>query len=49
MEIMFILLFSYLRRMKSERLKKVAEAAKFRANESLHLYQAKQAIPMFTK
>ena len=49
MEILFILLFAYLRRMKSERLQKAAEAAKFRANETLHLDQAKQALPMIIK
>ena len=49
MEILFILLFAYLRRMKSERLQKAAQAAKFRANETLHLDQAKQVLPVIIK
>ena len=49
MEILFILLFAYLRKMKSERLQKAAQDANFRANETLHLDQAKQALPVIIK
>ena len=45
MEILFTLLFAYLRRLKLERLQKAAEAAKFRTKGILPFDQAKQAIP----
>lgn len=49
MEILFIILFAYLRRMKSERLKMAAEAAASKAKEVLPLDQAKKAMPVFIK
>lgn len=49
MEILFIVLFAYLRRMKSERLQKTAGAAASKAKEILPLDQAKQAMPALIK
>ena len=49
MEILFIVLFAYLRRMKSQRLQKAAEAAALKAKEILPLDHAKQAIPALIK
>ena len=49
MEILFIILFAYLRRMQSERLKKAAEAAASKAKAVLPFDQAKQAMPALIK
>lgn len=49
MEILFIVLFAYLRRMKSERLQKATKAVSSEAKETLPLDLAKQAIPVLTK
>lgn len=47
MEFLFVLLFAYLRKMKSERLQKVAEAAAAQAKQVTD--QAKQTVPILTK
>lgn len=49
MEILFIVLFAYLRRMRSQRLQKAAEAAASKAKEILPLDHAKQAMPALIK
>ena len=49
MEILFIIFFGYLRRMKSERLQKAAGVAASMAKEVIALDQAKQALPVLTK
>lgn len=47
MELLFVILFAYLRKMKSEKLQKVAEAAAAQAKQVT--VQAKQTVPMLTK
>lgn len=49
MEILFIVLFAYLCRLRSQRLLKAAEAAASKAKELLPLDQAKQALPALIK
>lgn len=49
MEILFIVLFAYLRRIKLERLQKAAEAAASKAKETLPLDQAKHATSALLK
>ena len=49
MEILFIVLFAYLGRMRSERLQRVAEAAASKAREILPLDQANKAVPALIK
>ena len=49
MEILFIVLFAYLGRMRSERLQRAAEAAASKARETLPLDQAKKAVPALIK
>ena len=49
MEILFVVLFAYMRRIKSEKLRKAAEAAASKAKEVLPMEQAKQAMPTFIK
>lgn len=49
MEILFVVLFAYLRKLKLRRLEKAAEAATARAKEILPLDQAKQVMPMLVK
>ena len=49
MEILFVVLFGYLRRMKSERLQKAAGAAAFQVKEVIAFDQVKQAIPVLIK
>ena len=48
MEVLFIVLFAYIRRLKSEKLQQAAEAAAAKAKEVLPM-EAKQALPMLTK
>lgn len=45
MEILFIVLFAYIRKMKSKRLQKVAETATSKAKSFVAISQAKQAMP----
>ncbi|KAL8824403.1 MAG: hypothetical protein Q9191_005082 [Dirinaria sp. TL-2023a] len=47
MELLFVILFAYMRKMKSEKLRKVAEAAAAQAKQVTD--QAKQTVPMLTK
>ena len=49
MEILFILLFAYMRKIKAEKLQKIAEAAALKAKEVLPVDQAKQAMPALVK
>lgn len=49
MEILFIVLFAYMRRIKAEKLQKIAEAAALKAKEVLPVAQAKQAMPALVK
>ena len=49
MEILFIVLFAYMRKIKAEKLQKVAEAAALRAKEVLPVDQVKQAMPALVK
>lgn len=47
MELLFVVLFTYLRRMKSKKLQKVAEAAAAQAKQATE--QARQTMPVLTK
>lgn len=49
MEILFTVIFAYLRRMKLEGLERAADAAASKAKEIIPLDQAKQAMPALTK
>lgn len=49
MEILFIVLFAYMRRIKAEKLQKIAEAAASKAKEVLPVDKAKQAMPALMK
>ncbi len=49
MEILFIVLFAYMRKVKSEKLQRVAEAAALKAKKVLPVDQAKQAMPALVK
>lgn len=49
MEILFVVLFAYLRKVGSEKLQKAAEAVASRANEVLPVDQAKQVLPILSK
>lgn len=49
MEILFIVLFAYLRKMRTESLQKAAEAAAYKAKEVLAVDQLKQALPALAK
>ena len=49
MEILFIVLFAYMRRIKAEKLQKIAEAAASKAKEVLPVDQAKKAMPALVR
>lgn len=49
MEILFIVLFAYLRKIRSEKLQKAAGAAVSKAKEALPVDQVKQALPTLVK
>ena len=49
MEILFVVLFAYMRRIRSEKLQKAAEAAASKAKEVLPIEKAKQAVPALMK
>ena len=49
MEILFVVLFGYLRRLQLERLQKVSGAAASKTKEIIAFDQAKQAIPVLIK
>ena len=49
MEILFIVLFTYMRRIKAEKLQKLGEAAASKAKEVLPVDQAKQAMPALVR
>lgn len=49
MEVLFVVLFAYLRKMRSEKLQKAAEAAASKAQATLPLDQVKQALPAMMK
>lgn len=49
MEILFIVLFAYLRKIRSEKLQKAAEYAASQAKDVLPVDQVKQALPALAK
>lgn len=49
MEILFVVLFAYMRRIRSEKLQKAAGAAASKAKEVLPIEKAKQAMPALMK
>ena len=49
MEILFIVLFAYMRKIKAEKLQKIAETAALKAKEVLPVDRAKQAMPALVK
>lgn len=49
MEILFIVLFAYLRKIRSEKLQQAAEAATSKARDVLPVDQVKQALPTLLK
>lgn len=49
MEILFIVLFAYLRKVKSEKLQRAAKATAVKSKEVLLFDQAKQAMPVLVK
>jgi len=49
MEILFVVLFAYLRKIRSDRLQKAAEAAASKAKEVLSVHQVKQNFPTLVK
>ena len=49
MEILFVVLFAYMRRIRDEKLRKAAEAAASKAKEVLPVEIAKQAMPALMK
>ena len=49
MEILFIVLFAYMRRIKAEKLQKIADAAAPKAKEVLPVDHVKQAMPALVR
>ena len=49
MEVLFVVLFAYMRRVKARELRKIAEAAASKAKEVLPVDKAKQAMPALMK
>ena len=49
MEVLFVVLFAYLRKVRSEKLQKAASFAASKASEVLPIEQAKQALPTLAK
>ncbi|MCJ1272473.1 ADP/ATP carrier protein [Puttea exsequens] len=49
MEVLFVVLFAYVRRIRSEKLQKVAAAAASKAKEVLPIDQARQAMPVLVR
>lgn len=49
MEILFIILFAYLRKIRSEKLRRTGETAAIKAKEVLAVDRLKQALPTLVK
>ena len=49
MELLFVVLFAYLRKLKSERLSRAAEVAASKAKGALPIDQATQMLPTLSK